>query len=166
MISSGFSTKRDAYAQNENTTAVLDARQFRLLDDRGKIRATLSMEDYLPKLVLSNDELNTRLIATPGWIRISGEKSHVVMAVAPFASEKEAFIFLSQPKERKENVKVLLALEKGGDPRLTLLDESFLERVVLGRLEIRNKNTGSVEKRPLSSLALIDDKGKLTWTAP
>ncbi|MDA2928493.1 hypothetical protein MYX84_00870 [Acidobacteria bacterium AH-259-O06] len=47
------------------------------------------------------------------------------------------------------------------------LGEDILKsRAVIGSLELKNNRTGSTEIRPLSSLVLFDEKGKVVWSAP
>jgi len=53
-----------------------------------------------------------------------------------------------------------------GNTGLKFSDENHLTRAVLGSTELKNTRTGSIEKRPISSLVLINDDGKVIWSSP
>jgi hypothetical protein len=49
---------------------------------------------------------------------------------------------------------------------LEFSDEKHLTHAVLGSTELKNTRTGSIEKRPISSLVLFNDDGKVIWSSP
>jgi len=51
-------------------------------------------------------------------------------------------------------------------PALVLRDENGLDRAVLGHRILKRTPTAPVERRPASSIILIDKDGKLIWEAP
>ena len=63
---------------------------------------------------------------------------------------------------------VRLSTNVGGSngPTLRLSDSNFRERLVLGRISLRNPRTGSTEIRALSSIVLFDEEGNAVWSAP
>lgn len=68
--------------------------------------------------------------------------------------------------DKKGEIRTDLRLQADGEPRLELTDETNKTRAVLGHTELETTRTGSVEKRPASSLVLFDKEGKVIWSAP
>jgi hypothetical protein len=62
--------------------------------------------------------------------------------------------------------RALLGLDGRGHPYLTFLDETGRVRAALGKIELTNPATGLKEKRPCSSLVLMDEHGEVVWSAP
>jgi hypothetical protein len=62
--------------------------------------------------------------------------------------------------------RALLGLAEDGNPYLSLLDETGQVRAAFGSVELTNPATGLQEKRPCSSLVLMDEGGRLIWSAP
>jgi len=61
--------------------------------------------------------------------------------------------------------RVIMRVSTNGEASLTLSDENR-PRAVLGQTDLESKQTGTVEKRPASSLVLFDKEGKAIWKAP
>lgn len=53
-----------------------------------------------------------------------------------------------------------------GQPSVVLRDEKDKDRLVLGHTELKILRTGSVEKRPASSLVLFKNDGRVIWQVP
>lgn len=62
--------------------------------------------------------------------------------------------------------RVILALDIEGRPHLALKNATGDNRVVLGSAALKQTQTGVIEKRPLSSLVLFNEKGNVIWQAP
>lgn len=69
-------------------------------------------------------------------------------------------------RDSKGQMLAKLEVSSGGQVALTLRDERFKERVVLGYVALQRTRTGSTELRPPSSLVLLDKDGKVIWEAP
>jgi hypothetical protein len=66
----------------------------------------------------------------------------------------------------QEIVQALIQLERNGDPKLIFSDGDGNTRVVLGSHALKYPTTGSVEKRPVSSLMLFNKNGEVLWSVP
>lgn len=53
-----------------------------------------------------------------------------------------------------------------GAPRFIIADENGKSRLALGRTELQQIKTGSIEIRPPSSIVLFDKDGKIIWKTP
>ena len=56
-----------------------------------------------------------------------------------------------------------------GSPSIRLFDEVGNSRAIIGSIKLENPETariGSLEKRPESSLVLLDKDKKIVWSAP
>lgn len=67
--------------------------------------------------------------------------------------------------DENEKPRVYLSLFQG-EPTLELSDKDGKTRAALGYTDLKNKRTGSVEKRSASSLVLFGEDGKVIWQAP
>jgi hypothetical protein len=61
---------------------------------------------------------------------------------------------------------VTLSVPDRGEPYLRLADDAGKTRATLGAAELERTHTGVIEKRPTSSLVLLDKEGKVIWKAP
>jgi hypothetical protein len=59
-----------------------------------------------------------------------------------------------------------LEVSSGGQVALTLRDEQFRDRAVVGSVALQQTRTGSTEMRPPSSLVLFDTEGRVMWKVP
>lgn len=62
--------------------------------------------------------------------------------------------------------KAILRLDDAGNPALELYDSEGRIRAVLGTTQLKHPDTGSTEIRAPSSLVLLDEEGKVVWSAP
>jgi hypothetical protein len=70
---------------------------------------------------------------------------------------------LRNPSDQGHQIK-MLAFKDG--PSVSLGDQEGVDRAVLGHTVLKTLQTGSLEHRAPSSLALFDKDGKVIWTAP
>lgn len=73
------------------------------------------------------------------------------------------FLFM---RGKDEKLRVSLELEEKGEPSLTFYDNAGHSRAILGSTELEAIRTGTLQKRPASSLVLFDKEGKVIWEAP
>jgi hypothetical protein len=67
---------------------------------------------------------------------------------------------------KKNQVIASLMVSENGKPRLTLSDETGAFRAILGTTDLKQPTTGVIEKRPVSSLVLINEEGNVIWQVP
>jgi hypothetical protein len=93
----------------------------------------------------------------------SGEQSKgsVILNLSPDGQANLQFFDKSKAARR-----AMLTISADGAPSLELFDASGNTRAVLGNSELEAPKTGTVEKRPESSLVLFDKDGKVIWQAP
>jgi hypothetical protein len=68
--------------------------------------------------------------------------------------------------DKKGIERVILALDIEGRPHLALKNAKGGNRVVLGCDALKQTQTGVIEKQPLSSMVLFNEKGNVIWQAP
>ena len=68
--------------------------------------------------------------------------------------------------DKKGVERAILALDIEGEPHLALKNAKGNNRVVLGFADLKHTQTGVIDKRPLSSLLLFNEKGNVIWQAP
>ena len=128
------------------------ARQFVLVDDKGKTRAVLGMSKTGPSLALydENGKFRATLNVTEDGpaLGLLDEKGKPRAGLAVTKDGPQLSLFDENSKNR-----AWLAMSKNG-PGLILLDENDKPRVGLAMLKDGPK------------LGLSDEKGKLIWSAP
>ncbi len=118
------------------------ARRFVVVDEAGKTRALLGVEDGEARLALHHETGR----------RLASLQVHSTGTSALYLAGK--------------NGADRAWLEVAGDaPRLVFRDEFARQRVVLGAFTI-SYTTGVNERRPTSSLVLFDKDGKVLFKAP
>jgi hypothetical protein len=121
-LSPGLLGSKRADAQLLGTPKVLEAREFRLVDNRGELRAWLALSDKLgPTLCLCNEDGKPRLILgvdkTGPGIRLLSESDHVGTGLAVDEGGPELGLLDGRGK-----VRARLRVDKGG-PALLFFDE-------------------------------------------
>ena len=117
-------------------------------DDKGRYRAGFSVGQGTPALTM-RDKSGLRLQI--GLTRL-------------MSTEDEWPTILLMDEKGVE--RVILALDIEGSPHLALKNAKGDNRVVLGYDALKQTQTGVIEKRPLSSLVLFNEKGNVIWQAP
>ncbi|PIU93016.1 MAG: hypothetical protein COZ06_36945 [Armatimonadetes bacterium CG_4_10_14_3_um_filter_66_18] len=167
-----------------------EAREFRVVDNRGKERASLgSFPDGSARLsLLDKDEKRRAALVTfpdgSPFLALADEdgKSRASLAVLPDGTP--GLTLFDKDGKTRAGVTVLpggsslwlsdkdgkwrasLAMFADGTPALTLSDKDEKTRAVLGCTELRDKRTESVEQRQESSLVLFKSDGDVLWSAP
>jgi len=117
-------------------------------DEKGRYRAGFSVGQGTPALTM-RDKSGLRLQI--GLTRL-------------MSTEDEWPTILLMDKKGVE--RVILALDIEGRPHLALKNAKGDNRVVLGCAAQKQTQTGVIEKRPLASLVLFNEKGNVIWQAP
>lgn len=128
---------------------VLSGQGVQLIDEQGRVRAELAFRNLAgspqPGLFLYAED---------------GKERAAVMIMRP---DGQPAVALS---DGKGGTRVWLGLDEGGAPLLSLYDQRQILRAALGGMTLRNQQTGQPERRPVSSLVLVDEAGRIQWTAP
>jgi hypothetical protein len=117
-------------------------------DEKGRYRAGFSVGQGTPALTM-RDKSGLRLQI--GLTRLMSTKD-----------EWPTILLV----DKKGVERVILALDIEGRPHLALKNAKGDNRVVLGCAALKQTQTGVIEKRPLSSLVLFNEKGNVIWQAP
>lgn len=147
----------------EGVPELIEAREFRVVDGEGRIRARLGHDTYGSTQLLFFDETGEdRIILALG---ISGPFLQLQeSSTGPAASLSLDSLGFWQSQLRPGNF-ISLALSDNG-PMLRLVDEDGTLRAALGTTELKHSNTGSTEIRATSSLVLFNEEGNVVWSAP
>lgn len=138
---------------------VIVANEFHLVDGEGKDRWVLALSRA--------GEPNFTFVNSRGWAPMAmGVNKEGVpflnMILEPGKTGGPSLVLMDSAMRNR----LLLGLGGEGAPFLSLLDEKGRARAVLGGGETLNPLTGSVEKRPLSSLVLIGADQEILWAVP
>ena len=121
----------------------VEAEKFIIRDANGKLRGELGMQGELPGLsLIYNKEMTFNVLV--------GEKDALLV------------IEKSRPGMHSE---VGLYIDDDDSARITV-SRKGRGKAVLGSVSLETTRTGVVEKRPESSLVLIDKAGNVIWSAP
>lgn len=160
MLSSKWTTSDESGVQQQlGAKDVVIANEFHLVDDDGRDRWVLKLS--------MDGEPNATFINKNGWapMAIGVNKRglpYFNMILEPHKEGGPSFVLMdSQIRNR-----ALLGLAQDGNPYLSLLDENGQVRAAFGSVELKNPATGLPERRPCSSLVLMDEAGRVIWSAP
>ncbi len=174
---------------------VLIAKEFRLIDDKGRERASLGMRrqlrtsgvDEFVALEMFDEKSTKRLFlsveATTGMgvVHVGSEKNKVRLVsmgsngsgiIANSEGEMGFQLFThwlsSSLTMRDQNAKTRLeiAVDRKSGANIALLDAFETRRAVLGTTSLEKVSTGAVTRTAESSLALFDKDSKLLFQAP
>jgi hypothetical protein len=176
FISNKCFTLRPAFAENESKPQeVVIAKEIKLIDDRGILRARLGFNHNLrltefilysplddplhaPSINLSTGNMG-------GFLRIEGASSHNVHAHRAILSayESQATMSMGSSSIPEGNIE-LSTSDLSTD--IVLRDYGYNRRVIIGNVDLANKKTGFHGKNPLSSIVLLNEKEDFLWAAP
>jgi hypothetical protein len=134
---------RPAFAQSAQN--VVKAKQFQLVDGDGNVRAIIGMSPKGHPVLGFTDE---------------NGKDRIFLGLTSMEGETWPILKLRDADEQ-----LRISISGGsGRPRVSVLDQRSNSRAILGCADI--KAADSVEQLPESSLVLLSEDGKLTWSAP
>jgi hypothetical protein len=117
-------------------------------NEKGRYRAGFSVGKGTPALTM-RDESGLRLQIGLMKLMSTGDEWPTILLM-----------------DKKGVERAILALDIGGRPHLAMNDAKGNNLVVLGCSDLKHTQTGVIEKRPLSSLVLFNEKGNIVWQAP
>jgi hypothetical protein len=122
---------------------------LQLIDNQGRVRAEMAFR-----------EVNGS--HQPGFF-LYGEDGQERAAITTLPPDGRPSIALS---DTAGNYRLWLGLDKSGAPVTALYDQGQELRAAMGAITLRNQQTGQPERRPVSSLTLVNEGGHVAWTAP
>jgi hypothetical protein len=117
-------------------------------NDKGRYRAGFSVGQGTPSLTM-RDKSGLRLQIGLMRLTSTGDEWPTILLM-----------------DNKGVERAILTLDIEGRPHLALKNAKGNNRVVLGFADLKHTQTGVIEKRPLSSLVLFNEKGNVIWQAP
>jgi len=148
---------------------VVTADEFQLVDDKGTVRAALSMSMGGPGLILFDKGGKFRAVLslatgedTPVLSLGDGEGRH--RATMALRVNGEPYLALL---DKDGKVRISLTVDKDKGPRVALLDPNEQTRAALGAVDLtRVTGTGAIQAQQPVSLVLFDKDEKPIWRAP
>lgn len=122
---------------------------LQLIDNQGRVRAEIAFREVGGS-------------PQPGFFLYSedGKERAAIMCLPPDGRPSLAL------SDSEGAYRLWLGLDKGGEPVAALYDKGPELRAAMGAITLRNQTTGQAERRPVASLTLLDQNGKVAWTAP
>lgn len=122
---------------------------IQLVDDRGRLRAEIAFRNVDGSM-------------QPGFFLYgeNGKESAAIMTLPP---NGQPAIALSDSSGFQ---RLWVGLGQMDAPLVALYDREKLLRAAMGALTLRNHTTGQAEVRPVSSLTLMNEGGRVDWVAP
>lgn len=145
--------------EDSEVRKVIVANEIHLVDNEGKDRWVLALS--------KEGEPSVTFVNKNGWapMAIGVNKDGLPffnMILEPSKHRGPTLVLMDSTMKNR----ALLGLREDGEPYLALLDNNGQIRATLGSTELENPLTGSMEKRPPSSLVLFDEDGRIIWSAP
>ena len=171
-VANRFLTTQPVFAEKKaKPMKIIEAEKIRRVDREGKIRAELEADRF----ALWDKKGNGTNIY-PHYLDVYSEKSFgritpsaLILQMKDCSTglgchlfDEEFVSILLVDKRRKTRAQLMFG---GRSTNLILTDENGY-RAVLGCTGIFNKRTGTIEKRPASSLILFDKEEKVIWSVP
>ncbi len=122
---------------------------LQLIDNQGRVRAEIAFREVDGA-------------AQPGFFLYGedGKERAGIMCLPPDGRPSLAL------SDAAGSYRLWLGLDKTGAPVAALYDQGPELRAAMGAITLRNQQTGQPERRPISSLTLVDQGGRMVWTAP
>jgi len=145
--------------------SVLEATEFRLVDQKGEMLARLAADLGDPQLVLMSPS-GAMASVTPRLLSIS--------SISPLRDENRTALFSMRVGSDSVGSGIRIAGAHGelrfvsvnGAPTLELVDSAGHLRVAVGRTRLSRPATGSTEITSEASITLFDAHGNVIWRAP
>ena len=148
---------------------VVVAEEFRLVDKEDKILSTWGMYAGGPGIVLFGKNGQFRAVFSltspdEGPVLTFADNKGNHRATVGLGAERQPYVTL---RDQAGKERISLSLDDDGDPYLALYDQAENERAILGTMDsMQLKRTGTIEKRSVSSLVLLNKDGQITWKTP
>lgn len=166
-----FQTKSAFAEKKPKVQKVVVAEEFRLVNNKGEIRAVLKAQAGKTELRLTDGYSSNVELATSTFLGASLWLNYKGYTEVFMAAKRAAKVNLS---DTLNNIGVTanaprmgLYYGKPNVQRITLYGESFLyPNVRIGNMETVDKKTGVTHHHPVSSIILFNEKGDVLWSAP
>lgn len=157
-----------------------------LRDEDAKARAMITMIGGQPWLVFNDEDgrrrVTLRTTSEGGGLEVLGGKQDSLAGLWVHRGEPNLAIVNQDTRakailafvrgeptlalfNKKEHIAAELSV-LSGEPSLTLFDQDQKLRAVLGSIPLESTRTGIAQKRPVSSLVLFDEDGRVIWKVP
>ncbi len=140
-------------------SAVLGESHLSMRDKDGQDRVSLAVTGNMANVSLSDGE-ETKSILTG---RSLGFHDSDGATRAALGKKDESWVLQLADAHRG---RAQLAVGSDGAPSLKFSDETGIVRAALGHTSLTTTLTGAIERRPASSLVLLDKDGTVVWKAP
>jgi hypothetical protein len=175
IISNQCFTLTAAFAQKQiKTQSLIIAKEIRLVDDKGNVLAFMAVSKDKQR----QPKVDFRLTSAKSAIWLTAENAGSSMTIARAsagqglnntvrisAQKDSARLTLSQNKEsifQADNVELIASSKQ---TNIRLRDNKGKTRAIVGNVSLGSKK-GVRQKYSVSSMALLDEKGKFLWSAP
>lgn len=173
-----------ATAKTKKISDVIEAKEFRVVDDDGKIMGyfgskgnlcVLSIEDKTKDDLTSIELSYLGLKAThetPNYWKYAKAQTSITFWGFEYVeySKYEYQKMQKQPLQglfdRRYNISIGENHGKAAGPCIQLYDSGYRLRAALGTIENIQAKTDSIIQRPTSSLVLYNESGNVIWEAP
>ncbi|HYA02743.1 MAG TPA: hypothetical protein VEI04_06480 [Syntrophobacteria bacterium] len=155
--------------QPTKPSRILTAEEFQLVDEKGTVRAALSMSMGGPGIVLFDKAGKFRAV-----LGLATGEDSPVLSLGDAEGRHRATLALRVNGEpyfalldKEGKVRMSFTLDRERGPRIALLDNNELTRAALGAVDLTKVTAmGAIEAQQPVSLVLFDRDEKPIWRAP
>lgn len=169
-----FSTK-SAFAEKEpEHQKVIIAEEYRLVDKKGILRARLGFDPTFQQTELGLSSPKDDPATAPqlllsagssgGFLRIDGGTHHDIFAYRAILSahEGQATMRIGRIVIPQGNIELSTSLVGNN---IVLRDNHYNKRAIIGKMDLKSKNTWIEQQSPYFSIVLFDEKDNIIWSA-
>ena len=169
-----FSTK-SAFAEKEpEYQKVIIAEEYRLVDKKGILRARLGFDPTFQQTELGLSSPKDDPATAPqlllsagssgGFLRIDGGTHHDIFAYRAILSahEGQATMRIGRIVIPQGNIELSTSLVGNN---IVLRDNHYNKRAIIGKMDLKSKNTWIEQQSPYFSIVLFDEKNNIIWSA-
>jgi len=146
-----FSLVRNVFAQRD--LRVIEGHRVLLEHKNSTVDIDVRFSPH-PRLKLSGKKAS--FSASPGSFRVADHGNHLSL----YFSESVPGLYI-----KRHDSGFKFSFSENGKPCIELI-ENGITRAILGSKEFESKETGTTMKRKTGSLVLLDENGKVIWSAP
>jgi hypothetical protein len=155
--------------QSAKPSRIVSAEEFQLVDEKGAIRAALSMSMGGPGIILFDKAGKFRAV-----LSLATKEDSPVLSLADAEGHHRATLALRVNGEpylalldKAGKVRMSFTLDRERGPRIALLDNNEQTRAALGTVDLTKVTaTGGIEAQQPMSLILFDKDERPIWKAP
>lgn len=148
---------------------ILVAEEFRLVDDKGRIRASLGMSGGGAGMLLYDrtGQFRAMLMLAPeeGEPVLSlADKDGVHRATVGIRTKETPYLAL---RDNNGKIRLSATLGQDGEPAFSLHDSDENDRAIFGTVDLTKiTRAGSIEKKASFSMVFFDENTNIIWKAP